>query len=81
VLHGKRELLSLMLLAEEKVTVCLSRRFALSQSKLGGALKGSVDVVAFVGTLFGSTKSTRLTWELAIGVVGQLSPGLCTASS
>jgi hypothetical protein len=38
-----------MSLAEEKVTVCLSRLFALSQAELGGALVGSVDVVAFVG--------------------------------
>ncbi len=77
-LHGSRKL-PLMSLAEEKVTVCLSRLFALSQSKLGGALVGSVVVVAFVGR--GSvSRPTRLTWVVAIDGVGQLSPGGCAAS-
>jgi hypothetical protein len=79
-LLGNGERLSLVSLAEEKVTVCLNRLFALNQSKLGGALVGSVDVVAFVGTWFVSTRSTRQTWVIAIGVVGQLSPGGCAVS-
>jgi len=70
--------LSLMSLAEEEVTVCLSRLFALSL--LGGALVGSVDVVAFVEGWFVSTGSTRQTWDSAIGVVGQLSPGVRASS-